>query len=119
MERLFGNFPCSAVDRIDYHILRHDLNVSRQGYIAIAEQISAGKEGVHSGAVEQQNGFIPYVVVVKGRIELNGQSFGIVRSVRSDGSSFNVTCIKHGNFSYAHGFCPLCDLQLNSESGRE
>jgi hypothetical protein len=119
IERLFSNLVCSDIQRIDEHIKKHRLNVSREKYLSIAEEISKGREGLHEGViVSGTSSFIPYTIVIKGIVEINDRRFGIVRSVRRDGRQESVTCVIHGNFPYSHGFCPICDLQLNSESRR-
>jgi hypothetical protein len=115
IERLFVGNVCSSIERIDAHIQKHRLNVSRERYLEIAEEVSGGIEGVHEGLVRTgSNTVIPYTVVLTGSIEQNGMNFLIVRSVRKDGLQQEVTCLIHGNFPYSHGFCPFCELQLNT-----
>ena len=119
VERLFGTSLCSDIQRIDEHLEKHRLNLSRQRYLEIGEIISQGREGIFNGNIEISSGnFRPYTAVVQGIIITETGNFGILRSLRTDGAFFSFSCNRHGVIPYANGFCPWCDLQLNSESGR-
>ncbi len=109
IERLFGNSLCSSIERIDEHISRHNLNISRDEYLRIGEEISKGRQGVFKGTIEiEPNTFIFYRVVVDGKTEMDGKEFGLLRSVFMESGSFSMTCKEHGTIPYAHGYCPFC-----------
>jgi hypothetical protein len=80
MERIFGSDVCSAVNSIDGHIEKHDLSLTRDEYLSIAEATRGG-EGMHE---VERDGQI-YTVVVRGELVHEGKPYGIVRSIRRGG----------------------------------
>lgn len=132
-----GQHVSVGLDRPEY-VRRHGVDLDLDFIVKIADKISQGREGIH---VFQDNFGLPLTMVLRGTCEVNGKNYTIFRTMwegdagkhnegertglpiiyhfDKTGSGDNSNCKIHGTVPYSHGFCPFCDVQLNSESRRK
>ena len=60
------------------HIEKHRLPFTQEEYIAFADEITRGTEGMHECSMDERT----YTIVVKGSVALD-KGYGIVRSIRN------------------------------------
>ncbi len=126
MKKIILGKTVSVLEDRAEHIAKHNLNMSIDDIVAIADKFTKGEIGLHECHYSSQ-GLI--TIVIRGQHQENGNNYGMVRTIWKGGAgrknegtglpiiqhtgSGDLTCNKHGIIPYSHGFCPWCELNLN------
>ncbi len=108
-----GEYVSVHEDRIE-HLKKHGFNMNLDQIVELADKWTKGEEGVH---VCDNNGKL-ITIVIRGKYEVGGRTYGKVRTMWDDGAGKKternglpiiphfeavLTCEKHGAIPYAHG----------------
>jgi len=125
--RIFGTKVCTS-ESIAEHVKKHNINLSSEKIIEIADNITNGKEGIHVFVTRNDS---LRTIVIRDFVEKDGKMYGIIRTMwdgdegaGAGNERTGLPIIKHYNdpkpspFSCKHigiipyitdGFCPYCD----------
>jgi len=113
---IFGKHVAIAEDR-EEHIRKHGLGMPVEEIVRFADKITQGQEGLHVFHGISKT----ITIAVRGTIALEGQTYGIVRTIWDDNAGnadertglpvinhFEPVC-RHALIPYASWPCPFCD----------
>jgi len=121
--RIFGKDVCT-MESIAEHVKKHNVDMTSEEIVKIADRITEGKEGIH---VYENSFGSSRTIVIRGFVERDGKKYGIIRTMWDDEAgagnertgltvikhyfenNFPLTCKNHGVVPYAHGWCPFCE----------